>query len=258
MGRFNKVSPSKGFNNAKNQSDRSGSTDESFFVSRKNPTKTETKFKTISPTRTNLNNQEGFKITNKSTNKPMKHKDGKIGKKPFDKKTWRLQKYSKKYKLEQWEEKRKKAILRGYYKEIKDDKPKIDVQKIYEQYDSDNEEDESGEHNFVRNPNLKKRSAAAEDDEINEEQNEMNPVQKGQKNKNKAFNKAKLEFERLKGEKAAEKEERLRQKQEREEALKLYKKKKNEKYKKLNKKTKRGQPIMKDRIEMLLEKIQSS
>ncbi|XP_017892998.1 uncharacterized protein LOC108632752 [Ceratina calcarata] len=42
-------------------------------------------------------------------------------KKPFDKKKYRLQKYSNKYKINQWEERRKKAILRGFYKELDKD-----------------------------------------------------------------------------------------------------------------------------------------
>ena len=45
-------------------------------------------------------------------------------------------------------------------------------------------------------------------------------------------------------------------KTEKEEALKKYKEKKMQTYKKLSKKTKKGQPVMKDRLEMLLEKIQ--
>lgn len=48
----------------------------------------------------------------------------------------------------------------------------------------------------------------------------------------------------------------LREKTEREEALKSYKEKKMQMYKKLSKKTKKGQPVMKDRLEMLLDKIQ--
>lgn len=42
------------------------------------------------------------------------------------------------------------------------------------------------------------------------------------------------------------------------EALNKYKQKKTEKYKKLSKKTKKGQPVMKYRLEMLLEKIEKN
>lgn len=41
-------------------------------------------------------------------------------------------------------------------------------------------------------------------------------------------------------------------------ALNKYKQKKKEKYKKLSAKTSKGQPLMKNRIELLLEEIQSS
>lgn len=41
-------------------------------------------------------------------------------------------------------------------------------------------------------------------------------------------------------------------------ALEEYKKKKKYKNKKLRKKTKKGQPVMKERLELLLEKIQAS
>ena len=48
------------------------------------------------------------------------------------------------------------------------------------------------------------------------------------------------------------------QHEERVEALKEYKRKKEEKFKVLSRKTKRGQPVMGARMEMLLEKIQQS
>lgn len=160
-------------------------------------------------------------------------------KKPFDKKKWRLQKYSKKYKLEQWEEKRKKAVLKEYYQQVKDD-AKIDVQKIYEQYDSDEEKVSNPKKNYVQHPDY------------------VPPENVSPKKVKSTKKKVQLELERLKQEKQAKKEELLKKKQEREEALKLYKENKMKKQKKLNKKTKKGQPVMKGRIEMLLEKIQNS
>lgn len=70
-------------------------------------------------------------------------------KKPFDKKLFRLKKYSKKYKLQQWEEKRKKTAFREYQRSFnKIIEPKQDISKIYEeeysnelksQIDADNE-----------------------------------------------------------------------------------------------------------------------
>ncbi|KRT83969.1 hypothetical protein AMK59_1730 [Oryctes borbonicus] len=59
-------------------------------------------------------------------------------KKPFDKKKWRLQRYSKKYKLQQWEETRKKVILKEYYKQTKGDtNTNFNVQQIYEDAQKD-------------------------------------------------------------------------------------------------------------------------
>ncbi|XP_016921801.1 thyroid transcription factor 1-associated protein 26 homolog isoform X1 [Apis cerana] len=140
-------------------------------------------------------------------------------KKPFNKKQYRLKKYSNKYKINQWEERRKKAALRGFYKQI----------------DKDQQQ------------NVKKSFASKVDDQ---KEHETQP-----KNLN-AFHKAKQEFLRKQNEKRKQKEEALRVKTEREEALKNYKERRMQTYKKLSKKTKKGQPVMKDRLEMLLEKIQ--
>ncbi|OAD56005.1 Thyroid transcription factor 1-associated protein 26 like protein [Eufriesea mexicana] len=140
-------------------------------------------------------------------------------KKPFNKKKYRLQKYSNKYKIKQWEERKKKAILRSFYKQIDKDQQR----------------------------NLKKPSVFKDD---NQNEHTTQPPKKS------AFYKAKQEYLRKKDEKCKQKEETLRVKAEREEALKKYKEKKMQTYKKLSKKTKTGQPVMKDRLEMLLEKIQ--
>lgn len=53
-------------------------------------------------------------------------------------------------------------------------------------------------------------------------------------------------------------EENARAKAEREEALKKYQEKKIHTFKVLSQKTKKGQPVMKGRLEMLLEKIQQN
>ncbi|XP_029044298.1 thyroid transcription factor 1-associated protein 26 homolog [Osmia bicornis bicornis] len=142
-------------------------------------------------------------------------------KKPFNKKKYRIQKYSNEYKINQWEERRKKAILRNLYKEL----------------------DKDQQQNFKKPLPLK-----SNDQEENAEEKKL-------KQKD-AFKKAKQEFLRKKDEKRKQMEEALRVKSEREEALKKYKEKKMQAYKKLSKHTKRGQPVMKDRLELLLEKIQ--
>ncbi|KAF5304668.1 hypothetical protein FQA39_LY09445 [Lamprigera yunnana] len=150
-------------------------------------------------------------------------------KKPFDKKKWRMQRYSKKYKLEQWENKRKHAVLQNYRKQI-NDMPKYDVQKIYEKYGEENE----NKNNLHLNSTL-----------THTKQTENEIVQNSKINK-KSFKKAKTEFQRIREEQQKEKEELSKKKSERIEAHKRYKQQKLEKYKKLSKKTKKGQPIMKD------------
>ncbi|XP_060825154.1 thyroid transcription factor 1-associated protein 26 homolog [Bombus pascuorum] len=140
------------------------------------------------------------------------------GKKPFDKKKYRLQKYSNKYKVTQWEQRRKKAVLRGFYKQI--DKDQQQNLRIF----ASKANDQNGHENQPRRLS--------------------------------AFHKAKQEFLDKKNEKRERVEEASRVKAEREEALKRYKEKKMQTYKQLSRKTKKGQPVMKARLEMLLEKIE--
>ncbi|XP_014277100.1 uncharacterized protein [Halyomorpha halys] len=69
------------------------------------------------------------------------------------------------------------------------------------------------------------------------------------------FKAAQLEIQRKKEEKRRLFQEKLQKKNEIEQAISEYKKKKAEKFKKLSKKTKRGQPVMRDRIQLLYEEI---
>ncbi|KAG7204408.1 hypothetical protein KM043_004850 [Ampulex compressa] len=153
-------------------------------------------------------------------------KGGKEGqtKKPFDKKRYRLQKYSNKYKINQWEERRKKATIRNFYKELQKEQRDTNGQKISALT--------ANKHEEAKNASPKPKVSA--------------------------FRKAKEEYLRKKDEKRKKIAEALRTKAEREEALKKYKQKKMQTFKALNKKTKKGQPVMKDRLEMLLEKIQQN
>ncbi|KAI4487879.1 hypothetical protein M0802_011767 [Mischocyttarus mexicanus] len=144
-------------------------------------------------------------------------KTSKSEKKIFDKKKYRLKKYSNKYKVDQWQERRKLAISRNYYKEIRK-----------EQHGSFQQQNKTEFKNETSEP----------------------------KKKPSFFDIAKREYERKKEDKKKRKEEMLRIKSEREEALRKYKEKKLKTYKMLSKKTKKGQPVMKDRIELLLQKIQ--
>ncbi|KAG8038461.1 hypothetical protein G9C98_006157 [Cotesia typhae] len=75
---------------------------------------------------------------------------------------------------------------------------------------------------------------------------------------NKNLDKIREKQANLQKERSAKKEEFIRKTQERKEAIKKSKQKRFEAFKKLSKRTKKGQPVMKDRIEMLLQKIQAS
>merc|ERR1711890_72514 len=65
-----------------------------------------------------------------------------------------------------------------------------------------------------------------------------------------------LEDEEKIAEKKRNHEEIQRKNKERDEAMKKYKERKTEKFKKISAKTKRGQPVMAGRMELLLERIQ--
>lgn len=165
---------------------------------------------------------------------------------PFDKKKYRLKKYSNKYKVEKWQSMREKKILTQYQKITKKpDNKGLDVQKIYERYENENSDlDESNpvdllEHkrtilngNYVQNPKENNAPRKQAPLSIKEKQQEIEK------------------------EKEKKKQEFLKKKAEKEEALKLSRKMKAERYKKLNKRTKKGQPIMKDRMEMIFEQVQ--
>ncbi|XP_071054439.1 uncharacterized protein [Onthophagus taurus] len=171
---------------------------------------------------------------NKTINEGFKPKTSSTERKPFDKKKWRMQRYSRKYKVQQWEDRRKKEVLREYYKQI-DDRPKFDVKKIYDENELD-----------TNNETL-----------LQTEQEEA-PIEENEFKKNKARKKAHEEFERIKEEKKKLKEEMIKKKAEKKEALKKSKEERLVKFKRLNRKTKKGQPIMKDRMEFLLEQIQKN
>lgn len=182
----------------------------------------------------------------KSKNKLLKksEKEGTSKKKPFDKKKYRLKKYSKKYKIDQWEQKRKRTVLNEYYKQIKDDKTTSDVQKIYEQYDSEENEGSS--------------SVQEKNDNENNLNEDLSMKKRRGTNRKKVFKKSHEEFQQVREENARRKEEIEKKEAERAEIIKQQKLKRFERNKLLNKKTRKGQPIMKHRMEMLLEQIQHS
>lgn len=178
-----------------------------------------------------------------SSKETDKSEDSTTKKKKFDKSGWRVQRYSKKFKLDQWEDKRRKAVLRGYYKQIKDEDTNFDVQKIYDELSEDEDKGSGlvGEKGREGNAESKKGEVSKEV-----------PKQKF------GVGKRLSSMEERLREKQRLKEERERKMEEKKKALEEYKRKKQEKIKKLNRRTRKGQPVMKDRMMMLLEKIQSN
>lgn len=156
-------------------------------------------------------------------------------KKPFDKKAYRLKKYSKKYKLEQWEEQRKKRLMRDYQKELKHEI----VSGTYKPVSFDEDVTDGSLGKYVRHPDIIEKEKVAI------------------KTKRDPFQRAKEQYNKVKQEKERKKQEIERVKEERNQKLQEYKKKKHERFKKLSKKTKKGQPMMMGRLELMLEKIQS-
>ncbi|CAB3359769.1 Hypothetical predicted protein [Cloeon dipterum] len=142
-------------------------------------------------------------------------------KKGFDKKKWRERHYSHKFKVQQFDDRRKKKVLRKYYRELK--------------YIQGEPQDPKASTSDFNHPSQR---------------------QPTQQKKMSATQKANLEFERIKQQKLDRKADLERKKAEKEQKLKEYREKKAERFKRLSKKTKKGQPVMKDRLEMLLEKIQ--
>ena len=156
---------------------------------------------------------------------------------PFDKKTYRLKKYSKKYKLEKWEEQRKKKMLHEYQKSIKND-PMVGS---YKPKSFDEDVTDSSVGRFVKHPDLIENESKAT----------------LTRNKD-PYSKAKEQYNKVKQGKIEKQQEIEKRKQAKMQKLEEYKKKKHERFKKLSKKTKKGQPVMTGRLELLLEKIQSS
>ncbi|XP_076333447.1 uncharacterized protein LOC143237769 [Tachypleus tridentatus] len=70
------------------------------------------------------------------------------------------------------------------------------------------------------------------------------------------FHRALKEYEKKQAEKKLKQQEQQRVELERHKALQQYQQRKKDRFKKLNKKTRKGQPVMKERIMLLLEKIQ--
>ena len=200
------------------------------------------------------NKNHGVESKNKRQEEYNKNREGldlnkeSKEKKPFDKKAYRLKKYSKKYKLEQWEEQRTKRLLREYHKDIKND-PAVGTYKA-KTFDEDTTDGSQGTGKYVRHPDmLEKENLFEKDDSL---------ASVTTKNKKDPYRKAKEHFNKVKQEKLEKQQEKQKVREQKQQKLEEYKKKKNERFKKLSKKTKKGQPVMTGRLELLLEKIQSS
>ena len=139
-------------------------------------------------------------------------------KKPFNKKIWRDRKYGHSHKVDQWKEKHKLAAKFQYKRLLK--------------------KEQKNNPNFVPVTDQKKFS------------------KDNNSSKNFALTKAKNKYNERVSQKQSKKEEFLRKQEEKNEAVKKYKEKKAARLKVLNAKTKRGQPKMGGRIELLLAKIE--
>ncbi|XP_048484085.1 thyroid transcription factor 1-associated protein 26 [Plutella xylostella] len=221
---------------------------DSFFLSNKKKADKANKgtFKKNKVEGTQENYKKEKRQDNFNKNRPGLEQNGEEKvKKPFDKKTYRLKKYSKKYKLDQWEEQRKKKLLHNYYKEIQNDP----ASGSYKPINFDEDQVDSNEvGKFVRHPDAINKVSSAE----NVATNGTKPVKKD------PYSKAKEQFEKIKQQKIDKQKEIEKAKEEKKQKMHEYKKKKQERFKKLSKKTKKGQPVMTGRMELLLEKIQKS
>lgn len=251
----------------KPESSKPQTSSDSFFVKKNDAAKNK-------PNKLASKNQSGtFHKGNKSKKGNASNSKEEESKKPFNKKKWRLQKYSNKYKVEQWAEKRKHAVIKDYRRQVDENAPKLDVGKIYQEYENDiaalqDDGDDQGDQTeaTASNAAVEMQNAKSENENNVNTNASMKRFSKNAKlgkedqgkQKKMLFRKERLAFERTKMDREVKKKEALRKQNERDAALKIYKEKKLIKSKKLNQKTKKGQPIMKGRIEMLLEQIQAS
>ena len=141
-------------------------------------------------------------------------------KRPFNKKAWRDKKYGHSHKVDEWKKEHRFAAKMKYKRMLK--------------------KEQKNNPNFV--PTIKDNNAS--DHNIKADSRKT------------AFSKAKEKFNEKVAQKQQKQEEFLRRQEEKNEAVKKYKEKKAARLKVLNAKTKRGQPKMGGRIELLLAKIE--
>ncbi|KAJ0171407.1 hypothetical protein K1T71_012957 [Dendrolimus kikuchii] len=203
---------------------------DSFFLQNKKPKKYEKKDNKEQSSKEEYNNKkDNYNKQVKARQQQFDEDRDAKEKKLFDKKTYRLKKYSKKYKLEQWEEQRKKKLLRTYYKEIEND-PAAGTYKPVS-FDEDTPDGNEFIGRYVKHPDLIKQETAHKE------------------KKRDPYHKAKAEYKKIKQDKLEKKVEMQKAKEERNQKLQEYKKKKQDRFKKLSKKNKKGQPMMKGSFE---------
>lgn len=166
----------------------------------------------------------------------------KAAKKPFNKAAYRKKKYDKKSKVEEWQNKRKSYMTHKYKKIKKKEGPGLDVSKLYESENTERKENIHGE--------VKQDSRHS----VSKPDGSKPPYKK----KLSSMQKAKLQFDKKKAENDRKQAEFLNRQKQKEEKLKIYKEKKEKRFRAISAKTKKGQPLMGGRMELLLQKIQES
>ncbi|XP_050408273.1 thyroid transcription factor 1-associated protein 26 homolog [Patella vulgata] len=152
--------------------------------------------------------------------------------KPYDKSRLYKKHIGNKSEGQGFADLRKQKIKRGYFKLMK----KQDKKKQSEETPQGSKDITSDEETFSDKQVKLKRDKI---DKLNR------------------FSKAKEEFQKNKEEEIRKKEAALKEKEAREEALRKYHERKNEKHNKFKLKTSKGQPIMKYRMQDLLQQIQT-
>ncbi|ESO86944.1 hypothetical protein LOTGIDRAFT_235139 [Lottia gigantea] len=161
-------------------------------------------------------------------------KEGLDRRKPYDKSRQYKKHTGNKSEGQGFADLRKQKVKRGYYKFIKKQEKKAQQAK---------EEVKDGN--------------SSEPDTNDEEQSSKEISQNSFKEKQNRFSKAKEEFEKQKAEELRQKEEAIKEKEARDEAIRIYNEKKAEKHNKFKIRTSKGQPIMKYRMQDLLQQIQT-
>ena len=157
-------------------------------------------------------------------------------KKFFDKKAYRIKKYDKKVKVDEWKNKRQTFMTHKYKKLQKKLGPGLDIEKIY-------------------NENKPLNSKPGHATQTSPSQGRgLKPGYK----KPTSLDKAKKMFEQKKNERSKKEAEFQRRQAEKLAKQKIYKEKKDKRYKTIKAKTKNGQPLMGGRIDLLLERIQQT